>query len=244
MRVALLLFVLILVGSFPFLSEWISGRQATHDDSNLENIISNYINNHPEQIIESVKNYHQKEIEQNMTEYYKESVKVNAESLRDLSHPNVGENDINLIVEFFNYECGYCKKSFQVTSKLVEEFSDNNLRYIFRPLSNPNSPGSIIASKSVMSVFILEPSKFFEFHEYLMHLDSYDENTINSKVADMGIEIEDFISIRDGHKVEAMLNETMNLMINLGLSGTPSFVVNDKVIVGLQSYDKFTDMFE
>ena len=235
MRVALLVLGLIFVVSFPFVGEWISGKNIVPES--VEKAIDEYIEKYPDRIIESLKNYHEKEIEASMREHYSNILSENKDKIYNTSYPNVGSNDDVVIVEFFNYECGYCKKSYNVTAKFIEDIDHSKFRYIFRPLANASIPSAMNASTSALAVSIIDNDKFIDFHSFLMSNGNYDDESIFKMVEELGIDLTRFKEVRESQDVLKMMDETIALMTEIGLGGTPSFIIDNNVLVGMQNYE-------
>ena len=83
-----------------------------------------------------------------------------------LEVPTVGSNDPDyVIVEFFDYRCGYCKRVFSTIQALLKE--DGNIRYVLKELPILG-PDSIFASQAALAVWNTTPEKYLSFHGALM----------------------------------------------------------------------------
>jgi protein-disulfide isomerase len=126
------------------------------------------------------------------------------------------------LVEFFDYACAYCRASLPHVDRLLKE--DKDLRVVYRelPILGPESVAaarvSLAASKS---------GRFNQFHDALYSAGRPGADTIagvpQQPAADPA--------------VEAELNRNMQLASQLGASGTPTFVVGDRVLNGAVGYE-------
>ena len=132
------------------------------------------------------------------------------------------------MVEFFDYACPYCKASNPAVDRLLQE--DKGLRVVYRELP-------ILGSDSVAAARLsLEASRlgrFAQFHDTLWATGRPAPDT-NAKAAQAaGIPPQ---PVADP-TIEAELNSNMKLAGQLGATGTPLFVVGDRVMNGAVGYD-------
>ncbi|WP_339635330.1 DsbA family protein [uncultured Sneathiella sp.] len=135
------------------------------------------------------------------------------------------------IVEFFDYRCGYCKKSFPDLMKTVEE--DGNIRLVLKefPILGPES---ILASQAAIAA--IEQDKYMELHTALMtSRGGLSIDRIRTLATDVGIDVEKLEVDMQADEVRETVEKNYRLAKQLGIDGTPAFVINEEFIPGLIS---------
>ena len=129
---------------------------------------------------------------------------------------------------FYDYACGYCRKSNPDIERLVAE--DKSLRVVYRELPILG-PDSVAASRVALAAS--KGGKFGAFHDGLFEAGRPTTETIALVAGRMGITPE---QARDP-RIEAEIQKNMTLAGQLGATGTPLFVVGDKVMNSAVGYD-------
>jgi protein-disulfide isomerase len=136
------------------------------------------------------------------------------------------------LVEFFDYACPYCKASNPAVDKLLQE--DKGLRVVYRELPILG-PDSLTAAR--LSLEASKLGRFAQFHDTLWATGRPAPDT-NAKAAQAaGIAPQ---PVQDA-EIETELNRNMKLAGELGATGTPVFVVGDRVMNGAVGYDSLKD---
>ena len=136
------------------------------------------------------------------------------------------------LVEFFDYACPYCKASNPAVDRLLQE--DKGLRVVYRELPILG-PDSVAAAR--LSLQASKVGRFARFHDALWAAGRPAPETIASAAQSAGIAP---ASPQDP-EIEAELNRNMKLAGELGATGTPLFVVGDRVMNGAVGYDMLKD---
>ncbi|WP_265564049.1 DsbA family protein [Sphingomicrobium arenosum] len=140
-----------------------------------------------------------------------------------------------VMVEFYDYACGYCRQTKPDVDRLVKE--DDKLRVVYRELP-VLGPDSIIAARA--SLAAAKAGKFTTFHDFLYAQGTPNEETITAALAEVGLTLED---ARDP-AFEAELQKNFELANALGASGTPVFVIGNRVINSADGYDAYKQAIE
>jgi protein-disulfide isomerase len=140
------------------------------------------------------------------------------------------------LVEFFDYNCGYCKKALGDVSELLK--NDPNLRVVFKELPIL-SPGSVEAARVAIAVRIQDVTKYLAFHRILLG-GRGEANAARALAAakEAGLDIERIKKDMNSAEVEATLQESAELAEALKVSGTPTYVLADQVIPGALPYER------
>ncbi len=144
-----------------------------------------------------------------------------------LGNPN---GDITL-VEFFDYNCGYCKRALSDLGEMIK--SDSKLRVVL--LDYPVlGPGSVEASQvAVAAKMQLTPAKFFDFHTRLLMGRGQANKARALEVArEVGLDMARLEKDMADPKVQQTIREIAMMGEKLKITGTPSYVVGTDVVEG------------
>ena len=139
------------------------------------------------------------------------------------------------LVEFFDYACPYCKASNPSVDRLIKE--DKGLRVVYRELPILG-PDSVVAAR--LSLEASKLGRFAQFHDTLWAAGRPAPDTNAKAAAAVGVDP----TPKPDPDVEAELVRNMRLAGQLGATGTPLFVVGDKVMNGAVGYDTLKDAID
>lgn len=191
--------------------------------------IAQFIKDNPQALVDSLNSYQQKEQEEQLTNSSETIKKMHKEIFEDAGSPVAGNPDGDVtLVEFFDYHCGYCKRSLPVVTQLIGE--DKNLRVVFKEFPIL-SPSSTMAAQYALAVHLVAPAKYFEFHSAIMKSSgSLDEAELLKTAKDLGVDEQ---KLKDALKdADKELAKTRQLTSALNIRGTPAFIVGDALIPG------------
>jgi protein-disulfide isomerase len=139
------------------------------------------------------------------------------------------------LVEFFDYACPYCKASNPAVDRLLQE--DKGLRVVYRELPILG-PDSVTAAR--LSLEASKLGRFGQFHDTLWATGRPAPDTNAKAAAAAGIDP----APQPDPEIEAELNRNMKLAGELGATGTPLFVIGDRVMNGAVGYDMLKDAID
>ena len=148
------------------------------------------------------------------------------------------EGDVT-IVEFFDYNCGYCERALSDMQALVAE--DPKLRFVLKefPILGPDSQKAHVVS---MAFQALAPDKYGEFHQALLGYPGRANEASAMKIAlSFGVEEAALREEMNNPDINAAFGETYALATQLAITGTPSYVVGKEVIFGAQGRDALAE---
>ena len=158
---------------------------------------------------------------------------------QDPNSPNLGNPDGDVtVIEFFDYNCPYCRKAGQTVQELLA--SDANVRVIYRewPILGEDS---VFASRAALAA--RAQGKYEEFHWALMNGEGRaSEASILKLARDLGLDVEKLQADMTSPAVEAHIAQSSALARTLGFTGTPAFIVGDRTAPGMLSTDEITAM--
>ena len=200
----------------------------------IDKLIYEYIMNNPEVILESVDKLRKKmEENSNLDENY---LKENFLKLaNDPSIPYMGSDKPKVtIIEFFDYNCGYCKKSLDAVAELLRTEYDLKISFRDYPIL---SPSSRVAAKAALAA--REQGKYFVFHSALMSMQgNLNEKTIFSIANDLGLDIKKLKIDMENSQIEKILADNERVAKKLNIRGTPTFIINGKLYPGALELNK------
>ena len=212
----------------------VESRNAAPDAANgdMTAQMTAFINDNPQLILDSVRTY---------------SARMEREA-RDQAINLVRANDGNTIMgnpdgditiyEFSDYNCGYCKRSFNMLMELARQ--DDNIRIVIKEFP-------ILAQSSVdaakLAIAAGEIGKFEAFHTALMTWQGGLDDLAYASIAEAaGTSLEELNSILENLDTDAIINDTRNAAQQLNISGTPAFIVGDTLVPGAVSLEEMQDL--
>jgi protein-disulfide isomerase len=202
----------------------------------IEQIVRDYILANPEIIEEAAQALQQKR-DQELAASQTKAIVEKASTIYDSKHQMVlGNPDgaIN-IVEFFDYNCGYCRRAVADMTALLE--SNPDLRMVIKEFPIL-SEGSVEAARISVAVKDIAPDKYLDFHrELFMRPGQAGAAKALQVAADLGLDAEALKIAANGANVTASLQEVHQLATDLGISGTPSYVIGKTIVPGAIGYD-------
>ena len=149
-------------------------------------------------------------------------------------------NGKTTLVEFFDYNCGYCKRSLDDMAKLMK--TDPNLRVVLKDFP-VLGPGSVEAAQVAGAVRAqLKGDKFWAFHYKLLGSHGPVGKTQALAAAkDSGVDMDQLAKDMAKPDIKAGIQQNLALADALSLTGTPSFVVGPDVVVGAVGYDELKE---
>ena len=195
----------------------------------IEAIVKQYLLNNPEVLLE-IQNALEAKMDKLQAERTAAVIRGNAtEIFRPAFSPVVGnvKGDVP-IVEFFDYNCGYCKRAFGDVAKLIDK--EKQVRVILKELPIL-SKGSEEASRVALAAKM--QGKYWEFHRAMLQSQGQANEASALRVAEkVGVDIARLKKDMASAAVQKEIDDTRALAQKLGIQGTPHFMVGDRIIPG------------
>jgi protein-disulfide isomerase len=204
----------------------------------IEAIVRSYLVAHPE-VLEEAMNELQKRQTAAETAKHEASIAQNAEAIFNSPRGvTLGNKDGDVtFVEFFDYNCGYCKRAMADMLDLMK--NDSKLKVVLKEFP-VLSEGSVEAAKVAVAVRMQDPTgkKYLDFHQKLLGGRGVaDKARAMAAAKDAGLDTARIEKDITSPEVKATLAENMKLAEDMGLSGTPSYVIGKQIVVGAVGLD-------
>jgi len=199
----------------------------------IESIIKDYLVSHPE-VLEEASDELSKRQATAAAEKHQAAIKDNAEAIFN-SPRNVtigNKNGDVTFVEFFDYNCGYCKRAMTDMLELLKD--DSKLKVVLKEFP-VLGPGSVEAAQVAIAVRMQDPGgkKYLDFHQKLMGgRGQADKARAIAAAKDAGLDMARLEKDMASPEVRATIEENFKLAESMGMNGTPSYVIGKQVVVG------------
>jgi protein-disulfide isomerase len=195
----------------------------------LDSIIKEFLLSNPEALLEA-QNVLEAKMDKIQAERMASAIKENAgELFRPASSPVVGNarGDVP-VIEFFDYNCGYCKKAFPDVAKLMDK--DKKIRIILKEfpiLAKGSEEASRVALAAKMQ------GKYWEFHRAMLEAQGQANEASALRTAEkLGLDMTRLKKDMGSAEVKKEIEDTRKLANKMGIQGTPHFIVGDRIVPG------------
>ena len=199
----------------------------------IEKIIREYLLKNPEVLQEAIAELEKRQAAADAAKH-RAAVKDNATLLfgsqRQVTIGNP-KGDVTF-VEFFDYNCGYCKRALDDMLTLMKD--DPKLKVVLKEFP-VLGPGSIEAARVAVAVRMQDKDgkKYLEFHRKLLgQRGPADKAHAVAAAKDVGFDVARIERDMASEEVKKSIDESFKLAEQLGLNGTPSYVIGNDVVIG------------
>lgn len=203
------------------------------DGETLNTRVHEYIVNNPEVIREAISELQRREQAQQESAA-REKIAANRDAV--FSGPDAlvfGNPDgaVN-VAEFFDYNCPYCKESHAAAQKLREK---GNVRFVHKQFPIL-SEGSKVAARAALAA--RKQGQYLPLHNAMMEYSGQVTESVVMKLAEkVGLDMAQLKTDMASEAIQKQIDATIQLAQEIGVSGTPTFVIEDRMISGARSYD-------
>ncbi len=199
------------------------------EKARIETIVRDYLMNNPE-IMLDVQNALDIKMEAKRTAQMAGALKEQGANLyKAPGSPSVGAADANVtVVEFFDYNCGYCRRAMPDIVKLTA--ADPKVKVVFKEFPIFGADSEAAAKVAIASV---KQGKYWEVHKGLFeHEGKLNEESALSVAQGVGLDMTKLKADMAAPETLKELDDTKKLAESLGIQGTPHFFVGEQVIPG------------
>lgn len=205
---------------------------------NIETIVRNYLLAHPEVLEEAMTELSKRQAAAEV-EKHKSTVATHAEAIFNSPRDVVlGNKDGDVaFVEFFDYNCGYCKRAMTDMLDLLK--TDPKLKVVLKEFPVLGE-GSVEAAKVAVAVHMQDPSgkKYLDFHQKLLTgRGPVDKVRAMAAAKDTGLDTARIEKDLANAEIRATIAENFKLAEAMGMNGTPSYVIGKQVVIGAIGLD-------
>jgi protein-disulfide isomerase len=192
-------------------------------------IVKDFLVKNPE-VMADVQQALEAKLEKEQADKLKTFMSANAKDIyRGVDSPVAGDPNGDItVVEFFDYNCGYCKRGLPQIQKLIE--GDKKVRVVFSELPIL-SKGSEETARAALAA--KRQGKYWEFHQAMLNAKGQANEASSLKAAEgLSLDMAKFKADMASDGVKAELEKMKDLAKKMGINGTPHFLVGDKSIPG------------
>lgn len=207
---------------------WLANRVApvgAADDARIGRVVRDYVLAHPELIPEAIERLQQRDATRAVTAN-RGAIEAPYGSAW-IGNPHA---DVTL-VEYYDYNCGFCRASLPVIEQLVA--ADKNLRVVFKELPVLADTSRTAARASLAAA---SQGKFKAFHDALYAAGPVSDATIAQAARASNVDLAKLPPDAD-----ATLRQNLEIAQKLGITGTPAWVVGDQLLSGALPLDRLQD---
>jgi protein-disulfide isomerase len=208
----------------------------------IETIIRSYLLAHPEVLEEAMAELNKRQAAAE-AEKHEASVASNADAIFNSPRGVVlGNKDGDVtFVEFFDYNCGYCKRAMADMLELMK--TDPKLKVVLKEFP-VLSEGSVEAAKVAVAVRMQDASgkKYLDFHQRLLGgRGPADKARAMAAAKEAGLDTARIEKDLASPEVRATIEENFKLAESMGMNGTPSYVIGKQVVIGAVGLDSLKE---
>jgi protein-disulfide isomerase len=200
----------------------------------IERIMRDYLLSHPELLQEVLAEMEKRQAVAD-AEKHRAGVQEHAATIfsspRQITLGNP-QGDVT-VVEFFDYNCGYCKRAMADMTDLMK--GDSKLKFVLKEFPVLGE-GSTQAAQVAVAVRMQDKTggkKYLEFHQKLLGGRGQADKARAIAVAkEIGLDMTRLEKDMASDEVKETLQESFKLAEALGLNGTPSYIVGNDVVIG------------
>ena len=195
----------------------------------IETLVRDYLMAHPEVIGEAIEALREKQRVAQETRAKAALTANRAALFDDADSPVVGNTagDVT-VVEFFDYQCGYCKRVFPSLMKSLKD--DGGVRLVLKefPILGPQSRYAATAALAAR-----KQGKYSPFHMALMSVrGALTEETVDAVARSVGLDIPTLKNDMSDPAIRKAIEKNFALASALDIRGTPAFVIGDQLVPG------------
>ena len=146
------------------------------------------------------------------------------------------------IVEFSDFQCPFCSRVHPTLARLLTTYPES-VRLVFKHNTLPMHPEAPLAHRA--SIAAAEQGQFWEMHDLIIvNIRDLSRGTLMSYARELDLDLAKFASDMDSEQVSSLLDRDIAESERLGITGTPTFLINGKLVSGAQPFENFQTLVE
>lgn len=228
----------------PMVAPGMAGNHASAqeiDRAAVEKIIREYLLENPELMLEVQDALEAKQRELQAAQQAS-TLQARAEEIYNSPHQMIiGDPEAPVtVVEFFDYNCGFCRRALDDMDRIVSENPD--VKFVMKEFPVLGE-ASIEAHRISLALIRLYPELYDQFHRRLLALEGRKDGAAALALAvELGADAEALTAESGKPEITAAFREVYELADGLGITGTPSYVIGQEVVFGAVGYNKLMPM--
>lgn len=200
----------------------------------LHAIIKDYLVTNPEVMIDVTRELERKQAAEQEAKQRKFMADNKADIFKSAGDFVLGnpKGDIT-VIEFFDYNCGWCKRAVDDLVKLTK--ADPRVRVVMKEYPIFGGPDSVLAAKAATAA--IKQNKYWEFHTALMREKQVTSANVFTVAQRVGLDVNRLKTDMADPRIERLIQGNIKIGQELGIEGTPGFVLDSRVNVGYVNAD-------
>lgn len=205
----------------------------TQSKAEIEAIVRAYILENPEIIEEAIFALDRKRQGELILEGRKSLVTYKDEIESDPRDFSLGPKDAKVtVVEFFDYNCGFCKRTTNWVKDMIEEYP-NDIRFVFKELPVLDARSQTSRNAARVALAAARQGRYMDMHFALMNARGLSETRVQALAKELKLDIDKLNKDMRDPAIEAQINDTLALANRIPvLTGTPFFIINGDYVSG------------
>ena len=195
----------------------------------IRKLVKDYLIKNPEVLVEAMQKLREKQQAAERQRLKRALVALRSDIYENPESPVAGnpKGDVT-IVEFFDYQCGYCKSVVDRLLKTVKD--DGNVRLVFKEFPILGAQ-SVFAAKAALAA--RKQGKYNEFHEALMRLKGgINHDSVFAVAKSVGIDTKQLAKDMTDPALDKVIQKNFAIARALRINGTPAFIIGDQLVPG------------
>ncbi|MBW4331222.1 DsbA family protein [Stakelama sp. CBK3Z-3] len=196
----------------------------------MEHVVHDYVMAHPEIIPDAMDVLRAREAAQAVADNHDAIFHPFASAWRGAKNPAVD------VVVYMDYACGFCRASLPEIDKLVKAEPDIRIVYRELPILSEES-----RTAALWSLAAAQQGKFQTFHDTLFAAGALTDANVQQAAQKAGLDMDRARTFAASDAAAAEVRKNLSVAQQIGVTGTPAWVIGDEVLSGAQSFDMLKD---
>jgi protein-disulfide isomerase len=212
-------------------------QSTAQQEERMGEILRTYLLKHPEIVEEAMQALRERQAAEAAAKTAQALKEHRDELLADPMSPVVGDpNGRVTVVEFFDYNCPYCRAAGPMVTELLQKKPDVRIVYKDFPTL---APSSRFAARAALAARRQSPELYTAFHDALLNANGrLDEDGVVQIAREAGVDIDRMRAGMEDPAIDKSIDGNIELARAIGVSGTPTFIVGDAMLVGAKPLEQ------
>ncbi len=232
----------VLLAAHPAAGQDEASPGLTPDEAaNVREIVREMLRAQPEIVIEAIREFQTRQEAQERELRRQAIAELGSDLHADPDSPSYGneQGDV-VIVEFFDYRCGFCRRMTEPLFEVVD--ADAHVRWVFKEFPVLGAESELAARAALAA---RKQGKYVEFHRVLMTGPStFNEAILTQLARSVGMDPLQLRKDMEDPAIDEALRRNLRLAELIGIRGTPAFVINDQFYGGAMSAENLVQAIQ